>query len=214
MSTWTSKGLGAALLCAAAFSLAGCDAGAGLPVASPGGGGGLTLGAAAPPTALALAGGAVTLAAPSGYCFDRRSVKRTPRGGFAVLARCDTLGAQGSFAGYDLALITVAVMPRAAEARAPDPAAVARTAGNVKVLDRRSAGPVALVRLADGPHEMAGVARVHWRAAFAAPGHLVGLGLYAPEGSSVLGAQGRLLLQEMAEKTLAASAAARRARAE
>ena len=214
MSTWTSKGLCAALLAGATFALAGCEEGAGLPFVPPGGGSGLTLGPAAPPSTLTLAGGEVTLAAPSGYCFDKRSVKRTARGGFAVLARCDTLGAKGSFAGYDLALITVAVMPRAAEAKALTPEAVARTAGPVKVLDRRSVGRVALVRLADGPHEMEGVARVHWRAAFSASGHLVGLGLYAPEGSSVLESQGRLLLEEMAEKTRAASASARSAKAE
>ncbi len=206
MSTWTSR-LSAA--CLAVAPLAGCDTVEGLPFVPSGGGGFAIGGEGRPRTAeVELAGGAVVLAAPEGYCIDKRSLKRTKRGGFAVMARCDTLGVKGSFRGYDLALITVASQPREAGAKAPTAQAVARTAGKVKVLNQRTSRGLALVRLADGPHDLEGVSRVHWRGAFAVGDNLVGLGLYAVDGSGVLGAQGGLLLEELTRKTRAASAKA------
>lgn len=209
MSTWICKAAWAAL---AALSLSACDAATGLPFV-PSVGAALTEGEGRPRVArIPLAEGEVVLAAPEGYCIDKRSVKTTPRGGFAVLARCDTLGVKGSFRGYDLALITVISQPRDDGARPPNAEAVARTAGKAKVLEKRNRSGLALVRLADGPHDLDRVSRQHWRGAFSVNGHLVGVGLYAMDGSALLGSQGASLLQELARRTRAASASAIAAR--
>lgn len=204
MSTWIFKGCAAVLT---ALTLSACDAATGLPFVPSSNG--LTFGEGRVRIAtIALAQGEVVLAAPEGYCIDKRSLKRTETGAFAVLARCDTLGVSGAFRGYDLALITVTSQPRGKDAPPPTAEDVARSAGGARVLDKRGSGGVALVRLADGPHSMDGVSRVHWRGAFAVGGHIVGLGLYAQDGSAVLGSQGASLLQELTRKTRSASASA------
>ena len=186
MSTWTSRIAAAGLLAAA---LSGCDAATGLPFAADLGALSEAPGRARMVT-VSLAGGAVILSAPEGYCIDRRTLHRTPKAGFAVMARCDTLGVRGFFGAHDLAIITVTTAPQAPGAAAPDTEAVARSADGAEVLDRQS---------------REGVSPVHWRGAFALNGHLVGVGLYAPEGSAVLREDGARLLRDLTSRTRAAS---------
>lgn len=203
MSTWISRILSVAVL---AVTLSGCDEASGLPFSadfpSLAGTGSTRL------AATRLADGAVTVVAPDGYCIDRRSVTRRGQSGFALIARCDTLGVRGSFDRYALAIITVTTMPRAPGTPDPTAAVLAQGAGETRVLERRSAGGAVLVRLADGPHEIDGVARTHWRGAFAQGSQLVGLSLYAPEGSAALGSGGARLLGRIATAARASREAA------
>ena len=203
MFTWISR-TGALLF--ATLPLTACDETGGLPFAAD-------LGAIAERqgrTRLAnvgLAGGDIVLSAPDGYCIDRQTLRRLGPNGFAVIARCDTMGVPGGFGGFDLAIITVTTARQQPGSSAPTPSDVARSAGSAKVLDTRSRDGLALVRFGTGGHAVEGVSDIHWRGAFALNGHLVGIGLYAPDGSDALGSGGMSLLRDLARRTRDASAA-------
>lgn len=202
MSTWTSKSVFAGL---AAFALAGCATTEGFAFAAP------DLGAVRASrdkvrvAQATLADGAVTLNAPPGYCIDPRSMRNAGTTGFVLMARCDTLGVKGFFAGYDLAIITVTTAPKTPGTSDPTPADVARIAGAVRVLDESSKDGLSLVRLESGSQPVTGVSEEHWRGVFAVNGTLVGIGLYAPEGSPALRDGGAATLRMLAEDTKRAS---------
>ena len=201
MSTWISR---SAALLLAALPLAACDEATGLPFAEF-----AALGDSGRPrlAQVSLAGGDVVVVAPDGYCIDRQTLRRIGPNGFAMIARCDTVGVRGGFAGYDLAVITVTTAAQQPGTGAPTVDAVVRSGGGARVLDRRSREGLALVRFGTGGHALEGVSDIHWRGAFTLNGHLVGIGLYAPEGSPALGAGGAGLLTDMTRRTRQASAA-------
>jgi hypothetical protein len=202
MSTWTSR---ATAILLAASGLAGCDPATGLPFAAELDA--LSDDGRARMAQTTLAGGDITIAAPDGYCIDRRSLRRAGQNGFVVMARCDTLGVRGFFGGYDLAVITVTAGPADSAIATPTPADVARSVGQGKVLNERNRDGVAMVRLDQGSEKFDGVSETHWRGGFVLNSHLVGLGLYAPAASGALGNGGAALLGELAERSRAATAA-------
>lgn len=206
MSTWISR---ASAILLAASGLAGCDPATGLPFAAE-------LDARsddgrARMAQTTLAGGDITITAPDGYCIDRRSLRRAGQNGFVVMARCDTLGVRGFFGGYDLAVITVTAGPTDSTITAPTPAEVARSVGTGKVLAERNREGLAMVRLDKGSEAFDGVSDTHWRGGFVLNSHLIGLGLYAPATSGALGNGGAALLNELAERSRAATAATQQA---
>jgi hypothetical protein len=202
MSTWISRSLAVALC---AGLLAGCDEATGLPFAAELS----SLTESSGRSRLAevdLAGGAVTLSAPEGYCFDKRSLKRTGGRGFAVMARCDTLGVRGFFGAHDLAIVTVTTAPRPeGVTAAPGLDALEATGGGAPVLSRQRRDGLSLIRFGDGAPPMDGVSATHWRGAFALNGQLVGVALYAPEGSDALKDSGAALLSDLTRRTRKAS---------
>lgn len=201
MFTWISK-LGLVLSIAL---LAGCEEATGLPFAADRGSAAQSENSRSRTAHVKLAGGAIILAAPDGYCIDRRSVKYSRSAGFAIMARCDTLGVRGFFGSYDLAIITITTQPHLNGERVPSPSQVARSAGTFKVLAQSKGDDFSLVRLSGGPSRMEGVSDVHWRGAFVVNEQLIGVGLYAPKGSPVLRANGATVLREMAFRTRQAS---------
>ena len=193
MITWTSKGVLAAL---GLTVLAGCESGS-LPFGTP----------FDQATRAELAGGAVTVAAPPGYCIDQQALRRAPRGDFALLARCDTLGLRGVFSGRRLALMTVTTAPRkAADAPPPGLDEVARAAAPAQVIETGMAGDLPLVRLETPGGSVGAAAPQHWRSAFALNGQLVALALYAPGTEAGDNKAGADLLADLAERTRRASA--------
>ena len=200
MSTWISRTLIAAV---ASLPLTGCDEASGLPFASEGSA--LEDSGRARVSVVKLAGGAVVVAAPDGYCIDRQSLRRYGTRGFALMARCDTVGVRGGFGSYDLAMITVTTAPLGKGAAAPTSGEVALTRGEGRVLSSTDQDGLALVRFGAGPEPLEGVSGIHWRGAFVLNDHLVALSLYAPEGSDALTDGGRLL-GDVARRTRSASA--------
>jgi hypothetical protein len=138
-----------------------------------------------------MARGAVTLAMPQGYCLDPESV--TSR--FALAARCDTLGVDGFFAQWDLALVTVSLTRFDGE----EVNAAAAEAGG-EILREETRDGVAFARMR-GDAPLDGVSDVHWRAATVINGQLLGLALYAPDGSAVLETDGARLLADIVAAT-------------
>ena len=205
MSTWISRVL--YTVCPALgllLALAGCDEPAN-PFSAESMGF-VQNGGSRPPTQISLVDGDIRVIAPKGYCIDRRSVRQGSDTGFALLARCDTLGASGRFGTHELAIVTVAISRRQpADTAGPTVAQLKRAASPAKVLGNRSGEGLVLLRLQSGAMKVPGVSSEHWRGAFALKGYLVGLGLYAPESSPMLDRTGAELLRDLTRRMRSAS---------
>ncbi|WP_164660672.1 hypothetical protein [Tropicibacter sp. Alg240-R139] len=156
-------------------------------------------------TRASLASGNVQLMAPFGYCVDERSVKVRSTDSFAMLARCDTLGVRGFFSAQDLAVITVTAVSTNTASQ-PTVKELAASASPATVLEQKTRGGLPFVRLTGDRHEVDGASLEHWRSAFVVNGQLVGLALYANDGSLALTDEGALVLSDLANQTRKASA--------
>ncbi|WP_083100298.1 hypothetical protein [Pseudophaeobacter leonis] len=155
--------------------------------------------------------GNVTLVAPRGYCIDSTTLRQDASGGFALLPRCNFLQGSSWF-GRNRAAVITATIGKTNAAAAPSTADLARTAEGAKLLYYDDKGLLPLVRLQWQGHSVtgsSGASADHWRGAFVLNDHLVVLGLYAPEGSELLGHPGADLLTEMTRRSLHASRAPR-----
>lgn len=179
MTTWTFKGPVAAF---ALLILSACESGQGGGVFA-----GLPNGLKAKPLSqTALAGGAVTLVAPRGFCIDSRSVTRS----FALMARCDVLGAPQAAGDAPLGFITVSVQSAAPGAALPAVEQLAAASGLSAVTDPRITDNQLTFR-ANGRAPVKGVSDTHWRGTAGIGGQIVGVALYAPESGRALSGEGR-----------------------
>ncbi|SFD65019.1 dihydroxy-acid dehydratase [Roseivivax sediminis] len=201
-----------ALAACLALALAACEVPEGGELRfAPGAGAGISAGRdaltgeeeAAPIRAVEMAGGAVVVAGPRGYCIDPETVSARGGGGFAMLASCRILA--GSGPAVAPALITVTVGARERAPVLPDPATLARLVGGPAASAETSEGFVSLQIQEGGDTVLAGGDGRYWRGAFLQGPRLVSLALYAPEGSRLAGAPGRALLAEVRRAIAAAS---------
>ncbi|ETX27887.1 hypothetical protein [Roseivivax isoporae] len=178
--------------------------------AAPGSAGGrdaLSEPAAGPPPVgrVALAGGAVVVAGPRGYCIDPVTIESAEDGGFAVLASCSILSGGASGPSVAPALVTVTVGGPQPAPVLPDAATIARAAG-VPLATDATRGPLVLAQMArGGDTALEGGDARHWRGAFLMGRRLVALALYAPSGSAMAGRDGARLLQGVHEAIVRAS---------
>lgn len=191
MSTWTSersrRGAWRASACAALLlALPGCLA----PVPQ---------GPQPAVTQTVLASGAVRVTAPRGYCIDDGSVRRLAGGGgFALLAPCTQLSGPGGPVAAP-ALMTVSVMRASGEAAPPDVEGLVAAIAPTPVGARGEAAGLAYAQVMEGGEAvLPGGDPRHWRGTRAVGGYLASLALYAPQGSSLAGREGRLLLGDFA----------------
>lgn len=186
MSTWTSERAGrrGGLFAALLVPLAGC----------------LALEPSPQPAlrAVALGDGALTVSAPRGYCVDRSSL-RGRSGRVVLLASCERLTGTPGVA-VEPAVMTVSILPQADDAPVPTPEGLARAVAPARVGQSGTLGDLAYAQvIGGGAAPLPGGDPRHWRGARVVAGHLVGLALYAPEGSALTGAEGRALLRALAE---------------
>ncbi|MFP7569739.1 dihydroxy-acid dehydratase [Marivita sp. S2033] len=190
-----------AALMGATLVLAGCD-----PTAMPGS---LSLletgsqGAAAPLAAASLAGGAVVVSGPGGYCVDAKTLRNSDAGGFAAIASCSILsgGRDGPMVEPGLVTITVSRAPE--DVPAPSDLAAAL---NTQLLQNRKFSAVDVGLMASGGESaFQGSDPRHWRGAFVLGEWMVGLALYAPKGSPLVGSQGAAFLNTVSSRIRASS---------
>lgn len=147
-----------------------------------------------------MAGGEVLLAAPRGFCIDKASVK--PR--FALMARCDFLGAAHAAGAAPLGLIAVSVIPLARTATLPTPEQTARASGLTGVSEPVQ-GDDALIFRAEGPAPLEGLGQSHWRGTARVDGHVLGVALYGPEQGAATSTEGRDIVVDLINQTRAGS---------
>ena len=184
MSIWTSKAQGAALI----WLLAGCQMELG--------------GFAAPGQAkvISVLGGAMTVAAPSGYCVDKQSARQLVDGAVVLMGRCSggsshaaavisvTIGEAGSASVVADGGVALAAYFQTSAGRA----ALSRTgsADSVKIAQAANSNGAFTLRIVE-----AGVGD-YWRAILGLSGRLVTLSVQGPTGSTLDPAIGRSLLGE------------------
>ncbi|MDE4275810.1 hypothetical protein PXK58_15570 [Phaeobacter gallaeciensis] len=192
-------GIAALGLCAL-LSACGQVPGGGFSFAAPGG-----TGTPSRLTKVRLNGAEVVLAAPRGYCFDRKMLRRDAADGFALLPRCDLLGGPGFFGSRNAGVITATLGELPTKGRAPSVSDLAASTPGTHIVTRREDGPLPLVKLDMPGHSAAGASPEHWRGAMVLDGHVIVLALYAPAKSPLLTERGAELLTQMAELTREAS---------
>ena len=148
-----------------------------------------------------MAGGAVTLVPPRGYCIDRRNLSQR----FAIMARCDKLGAEGGGAGAPIGILTASFTPATADVL-PPPAVTAEALGLQNVTAARSSAEAVFFRAEAAP-AIEGMSPVHWRATARVGDQVMGLALYGPGDGPVLGEEGRAMLGEVIAATRPAGGA-------
>ncbi|WP_417741001.1 dihydroxy-acid dehydratase [Salipiger sp.] len=144
-----------------------------------------------------LAGGEIVVAGPRGYCVDPVTLSRSASRSFAVLASCDILSGSEEGTFVEPMMVTITVGPRLQSPAIPAPEALAAEAGQPFVSGSARDG-LATALLGDGGSEVLDNGdRRYWRGAFVENGHLIGLALYAPEGSRLVGRDGAEMLSRV-----------------
>lgn len=193
MTTWSCK---SALAGAALLALAACEDGQSMSFLEG-------IGSAPRNVALSrsqMANGAFTLVPPRGFCIDRRNLSQR----FALLARCDTLGAPDQIGGAPLAIITISVTPGGADVSLPTAQHVADAARLARV-DANTSDNNAITFRAEGPPPVAGLDDRHWRGTARVGDYLMGVAVYGPSGGRAISTEGREVLNELIRRTRAAS---------
>ncbi|MFG6589654.1 hypothetical protein [Sulfitobacter sp. 1A12157] len=193
MITWTSKGPLAAL---AMLTLSACEGGQGFSF------GGRAATPEKPLLQTALAGGAVQVVPPQGYCIDPKSLKRR----FALMARCDALGLPDVVSAAPRGILTLALIEAEAEAPLPTPQQVAEAAGLSQL---QEAGSIegASIFVALGPVPAEGMSPRHWRGMARIGGHVASVTLYGAPQSRAISEEGRALVAELIQQSRNKSAA-------
>ncbi len=147
--------------------------------------------------------GNVVVRGPQGYCVDKRSLRSGKSRGFVMLASCEALsGVRGN--DVEPLIMTVSALPRDVNAAKPSAQEVANSMAPTPVLASFEAEDVNLVQFASGGEQaLPGGDPRYWRGVMVLNGHLVGLALYARQGSPHAGAEGRDMLVELARSTRA-----------
>lgn len=215
MSTWTCKAIG---LLAALTLLAGCLED-----------GGFALGPA-PQTRMAVAGGAVTVAGPDGYCIDSGASRDARGSAFVMMASCPVVTRRADLPAPPFpALLTATVAApqqgagpvagqtaalrryfgsatgRAALARDGDP-------GNVDVIQMLNRDGLFVIHARDASADETGaLGEEHWRAIFDAGGHVVSASVVALADRPLSDDAGLALVTEFAQAIRRATRASRAA---
>ncbi|HKK97612.1 MAG TPA: dihydroxy-acid dehydratase [Marivita sp.] len=152
-----------------------------------------------------LAGGDITVSGPEGYCIDATTLRSTNSGGFAALASCRILSGGEAGPIVEPGLLTVTVSRATGDAPTP---AVLASALNTDLLREAELSSVNAGQMATGGESaFDGSDARHWRGAFVLGNRLIGLALYAPEGSPLVGAQGAAFLNTVSSRIRASSRA-------
>lgn len=140
-----------------------------------------------------------------GYCIDKAATRRGSGSNFVLIASCETLtGERG--VSVEPVMMTVSVLPRRARAGQPSAAEIARSVTSDQTKAQIDGDGVALVHVASGGDQvLPGGAPQHWRAGMEINGHLVGLAIYARNGSALAGARGKRMITALAESLRKAS---------
>lgn len=142
-----------------------------------------------------MARGALRLVPPSGYCIDRRGLRQD----FAVMARCDSLGAETAGGGAPLGFIAVSVAPLSGAFA--QGAAGGLVGPDTVTLARSTAGAATILHLS-GPTPQ-GTDPQHWKGVMPVGAHAVSFSAFGPAGGRLARAEGGALLASVAQRVQA-----------
>lgn len=151
-------------------------------------------------TTTRLAGDAIKVSGPDGYCVDPDTRQSTANSGFAALASCRIITGGQIGPIVEPALVTVTVSPVSDPPPDVDPTPNdLATALNTELLETQTLSALSLGKLATGGETaFLGSNPAHWRGAFVHGPYLIGVTLYAPTASPLLGPQGAAFVDVVA----------------
>jgi hypothetical protein len=195
MITWISK---SALALGIATMLGACD--------GTGAQGGFLAGlappqeAALPPVPLTQARmmqGSIALVPPSGFCIDPESLSQS----FAIMARCDILGAPTGGTGAPAGVLTVSFVRGDAQAVLPTAQVLAGMIGVTEPTNiRRASMSVIFQTTGDAPSD--DLSPTHWRSVTLLGPYMMGAALFGPEGRRAVSGEGAGVLSDMIRRTI------------
>ncbi|MBB3994282.1 hypothetical protein GGR95_001927 [Sulfitobacter undariae] len=140
--------------------------------------------------------GKVTLVPPSGYCIDPESLTQS----FAMMARCDALGAATGGSGAPIGILTVSLARKGKTAALPTAQEIAATTGLGAPQNAKRQATSVIFKTTGTPPSST-LAKQHWRAVAMVGGFTMGSALYGPEGRRAVSAEGAEILEEMIQGT-------------
>ena len=193
MTTWSFKRCVAII---ALVTLAACDEGgdvlAGLNPPT---------GTKAPLTQALMMRGAVTLVPPQGFCIDPKTLNQS----FALMARCDVMGADTGSAGAPLGLVTISFARVAPDTTLPSATDITAAAGLGAPQSLRRRDDQVIFRT-NGPPPSTDLDTHHWRAVARVGAFLMGAALFGPEGRRAVSSEGAEVLEDLIRRTTAKTA--------
>jgi hypothetical protein len=142
--------------------------------------------------------GKVTLVPPAGYCIDPESLGEN----FALMARCDALGAATGGSGAPVGVLTVSFARVGKSLAMPTAQEIAASTG---LGQPRSASSYStgVVFKTTGKPPAAGLSPHHWRSVTRVGGYTMGAALFGPQDRRAVSEEGAELLREMIGLTTA-----------
>ena len=160
---------------------------------------------AKPLARLRVADGDIVIEPPDGYCVDPATAQARGQRGFALVASCRILSGGAVGDPVSPLIATVTVGPRADVQELPSPQALAQAADAPLLAGQDGADLVTAHLGSGGKAGLADGDDRYWRGAFVQAGRLVGLALYAPEGSPLAGPEGAAMLARIKARITARS---------
>ena len=151
---------------------------------------------AVPLTQAMMMRGGVTLVPPSGYCIDPESLSHK----FALMARCDNMGAATGGEGAPAGVLTVSLTRNVLNPILPTAQEVATAAGVDPPEDARQSDNGIVFRT-KGVAPSPDLSPTHWRSIAKVGKFTMGAALFGPEGRRAVSPEGASLLEEMIKST-------------
>jgi hypothetical protein len=151
---------------------------------------------AVPLTQALMMRGKVTLVPPTGYCIDPESLSQS----FALMARCDNLGAATGGEGAPAGVLTVSLTGNGLSTTTPTAQDVATAAGVSAPEDARLTDASVVFRT-KGTAPSPDLSPTHWRSVSKIGRFTMGASLFGPEGRRAITSEGASVLEEMIKRT-------------
>jgi hypothetical protein len=151
---------------------------------------------AVPLTQASMMRGNVTLVPPSGYCIDADSLTQS----FALMARCDALGAATGGFGAPAGILTVSLSRSVKNAPLPTAQEIATSTGlsdpqNVQQAD------ASVVFKTSGTAPAPNLSSQHWRSVAQVDHYTMGAALFGQKGQRAVSNEGASVLQDLIKRT-------------
>lgn len=140
--------------------------------------------------------GKVTLVPPSGYCIDPESLNQS----FALMARCDNMGAATGGPGAPAGILTVSIARSTKKAELPTAQEITTAAG-LGAPETLREGEQSIVFKTAGTAPSPDLSPKHWRSVAKIGRFTMGAALFGPEGRRAVTAEGASVLEEMIKRT-------------
>lgn len=157
---------------------------------------------AVPLTQALMMRGQVTLVPPTGYCIDPETLSQS----FALMGRCDNLGAATGGEGAPTGVLTVSFARGGPNMTLPTAQEMATAAGVDAPQDARSSVSSVVFRTT-GAAPSDDLSSSHWRSVAQVGQFIMGASLFGPKDRRAVSHEGASVLEEMIKRTMEKTAA-------